>query len=197
MLNYKYFVLDFIRWKEAKRNFNVTYYLKITFLFRKVLLILVFFIMTLTMTFYVISANLNVCSNEMVQKAMFESIKSGQSLLKKKKTFSEKAKYRAVIKFCAGIGKTPTKANKHLKRSVGHRNLNRFLVFKWHISFSDRRENLIMMDDVQEGRPSYRNCRAKWSSWRYWCGSMINSAWCCRKCFKDYRNGRWHFIWRF
>lgn len=41
--------------------------------------------MTLTMTFYVISANLNVCSNEMAQKAMFESIKSGQSLLKKKK----------------------------------------------------------------------------------------------------------------
>lgn len=110
------------------------------------------------MTFYVISANLNVCSNEMAQKAMFESIKSGQSLLKKKKTFSEKAKYLAVIKFCAGIGKTPTKTNKHLKRSVGHRNVNRFLVLKWHISFSDRRENV--MDDVQEGRPSSRNCRA-------------------------------------
>lgn len=39
--------------------------------------------MTLMMTFYVISANLDVCSNEMAEKAMFESIKSGQSLLKK------------------------------------------------------------------------------------------------------------------
>lgn len=45
--------------------------------------------MTLTMTFYVMSANLNVCSNEMAQKAMFESIKSGQSLLKKKDVFGK------------------------------------------------------------------------------------------------------------
>lgn len=36
--------------------------------------------MTLTMTFY---------SNEMAQKAMFESIKSGQSLLKKKDVFGK------------------------------------------------------------------------------------------------------------
>lgn len=60
--------------------------------------------------------------------------------------------------FCAGIGKTPTKTYKHLKQSARHRNVNHFLVLKWHISFSDRWGNV--MDNVQEGRPSSQNCRA-------------------------------------
>lgn len=58
--------------------------------------------------------NLNVHSNKMAEKAMFESIKSGTSLLKEK-TFSEKAEQRAVIKCCVGIGNTPTETHKFLK----------------------------------------------------------------------------------
>lgn len=54
----------------------------------------------------------------MAEKAMFESIRTVPPLLKKKKkTFTEKAKQRAVIKFCAGIGNTPTE--KEISETVG------------------------------------------------------------------------------
>lgn len=36
--------------------------------------------------------------------------------------------------------------------------MNRSLVFKLHKRFSDGKENV--MDDVREGRPSFRNCGA-------------------------------------
>lgn len=65
--------------------------------------------MTLTMTFYVISANLNVRSNEMAQKAMFESIKSGQSLLKKKKDVFGKGKVPSGNKILCGHRKNSYK----------------------------------------------------------------------------------------
>lgn len=73
---------------------------------------------------------------------------------KKKKTFSEKAKQRAVIKFCAGIGNTPTEIE--ISETVGkkHKNENRSLVFKWQKRFSDERENV--MDNVWDGKPSFR-----------------------------------------
>lgn len=49
---------------------------------------------------------------------MFESIRSVPPLLKKKKkTFTEKAKQRAVIKNFAGIGNTPTE--KEISETVG------------------------------------------------------------------------------
>lgn len=53
----------------------------------------------------------------MAEKAMFESKKSGPSLLKKK-TFSEKAKQRAVIKFFSGIGK-PSTETQQIYETVG------------------------------------------------------------------------------
>lgn len=65
---------------------------------------------------------------------------------------------RAAIKFCEGIGKTPTEIHKHLKQSAKHRNVSRFPVFKWHIRFSDITENVMVY--VQEERPTHRNCRA-------------------------------------
>lgn len=77
---------------------------------------------------------------------MFDSIKSGPSLLKKK-TFSEKGDQRA--------GKTPTEIHKFLKQSEKQRNVSSSLVFMWHKRFSDGRENV--MDDVREDRPSFRN----------------------------------------
>lgn len=110
--------------------------------------------MTLVMIFTSYLQNLNIHSNKMAEKAMFKSIKSGPSLLKKK-TFSEKAKQWAVIKFCAGIEKTPAETHKFLKQSEKHRNVSHSLVFKGHKRFLDGMENV--MDDVQEGRPSFRN----------------------------------------
>lgn len=98
-----------------------------------------FYIMTLAMTFTSYLQNLNVHSNKMAEKAMFESIKSGPSLLKKKR-FSEKAEQRTVIKFCAGIGKTPTATHKFLKQSEIHKNVSRSIVFKWHKIFRRKRE---------------------------------------------------------
>ena len=71
-----------------------------------------------------------------------------------KTTFSNKVEQRAVIKFCADIGKTPTETHKFIKQSVTHSNVSRSLVFKWHKRFSDGRDSL--MGDKREGRPSFK-----------------------------------------
>jgi transposase len=71
-----------------------------------------------------------------------------------KTTFSNKVEQRAVIKFCADIGKTQTETHKFIKQSVTHSNVSRSLVFKWHKRFSDGRDSL--MDDKREGRPSFK-----------------------------------------
>lgn len=80
--------------------------------------------------------NLNVHNNKMAEKAMFESIKSGTSLLKEK-TFSEKAEQRAVITFCTGIGKNSYK-HSHISARVD-KNMSRSSLFKWYKMFSDGR----------------------------------------------------------
>lgn len=74
---------------------------------------------------------------------------------KKKKTFSEKAEQRSVIKFCAGIGNTLTETHKFLKQSEKHKNVSRSSVFKCHERFSDKRENV--MDDVRDGKLLFQN----------------------------------------
>lgn len=92
--------------------------------------------------------NLNVHSNKMAEKAMFEFIKSGTSLLKEK-TFSEKAEQRAVITFCTGIGKNSYK-HSHISARVDKNTIQVAQnVFR-------RKEHVI--DDVWEGSPSFRNC---------------------------------------
>jgi hypothetical protein len=52
---------------------------------------------------------------------------------------------RAVIKFCADIGKTPTETHKFIKQSVTHSNVSRSLVFNWHKIFSDGRGSLMTL----------------------------------------------------
>lgn len=80
------------------------------------------------MTLYVISANMNVHSNENAEKAMFESTNFGQSLLKKKDIFG-KGKVSNGNNILRGIEKT-TETHKRLKQWEKHRNMSRFLVFK-------------------------------------------------------------------
>lgn len=96
--------------------------------------------------------NLNVHSNKMAEKAMFESIKSGTSLLKEK-TFSEKAEQRAVITFCTGIGKN---SYKHSHLCKGRQEYEPFLTIQVAQNVFRRKEHVI--DDVWEGSPSFRNC---------------------------------------
>jgi hypothetical protein len=51
----------------------------------------------------------------MAEKSGFEVLKTGSTLLKKKRTFAEKVEQRAVKKFCVDIGKTPNRNAQVLK----------------------------------------------------------------------------------
>lgn len=79
---------------------------------------MIFNIMTLAMTLTSYLQNLKIHSNKMAEKAMFESKKSGPSLLKKK-TFSEKAEQRAVIKFCQASEKLLYNRDSQISETVG------------------------------------------------------------------------------
>lgn len=109
--------------------------------------------MPLVMIFTSYVQNLNVHSNKMAEKAMFESIKSGTSLLKEK-TFSEKAEQRAVITFCTGIGKKLLLTLTHFCK--GRQEFEPFPTIQVAQNVFRRKEHVI--DDVWEGSPSFRNC---------------------------------------
>lgn len=56
---------------------------------------------------------------------------------------------RAAIKFCVGLGKTPTQTHTMIKEGL-KRKCSRSLVFKWHERFRNGRESI--EDDVRCGR---------------------------------------------
>lgn len=96
-----------------------------------------------------------VYSIRMAVKAMFESIRYVPSLLKKKEDVFGKGGATSGNKICAGIGNTPAETHKFLKQLEKYKNVSRSSVFKWQKRFSDERENV--MDDVRDGKPSFRN----------------------------------------
>lgn len=56
---------------------------------------------------------------------------------------------RAVIKFCVGLGKTPTQTRSLMEDGM-KRKCSRSLVFKWHERYRNGRESI--EDDVRCGR---------------------------------------------
>lgn len=86
---------------------------------------------------------------------MVYSIRYVPSLLKKKEDVFGKGGATSGNKICAGIGNTPTETHKFLKQLEKYKNVSRSSVFKWQKRFSDERENV--MDDVRDGKPSFRN----------------------------------------
>lgn len=72
------------------------------------------------------------------------------TLLKKKMTSTGDVETRAVIKFCVGLGKTPTQTRSMIEEGL-KRKCSRSLVFKWHERYRNGRESI--EDDVRCGRP--------------------------------------------
>ena len=59
---------------------------------------------------------------------------------------------RAVIKFCVGLGKTPTETLNMIRDSNVKPKCSRASVFKWHGRFREGRTSV--KDDERSGRPS-------------------------------------------
>jgi len=69
-----------------------------------------------------------------------------------KASTSNRTEQRAVIKFCAQAGMTPTDTYKFLQRDKT-RKVCRTIVFEWHDRFSKGQADL--GDNIRSGRPSY------------------------------------------
>lgn len=110
-----------------------------------------YYIMTLAMIFS-LYLHLNVHSKRMAKKAMFESIKSGPSMVKKEDVFwkseilhGHREKSYRDSQISKTVGKTQVMGGCSL-------------VIKWHKRFLGSLENV--MDDVRKGTSSFRNCGA-------------------------------------
>jgi len=64
----------------------------------------------------------------------------------------QKFEQHCAIKFCAKLGKTATVTYEKLQRAYGEHSLSRALVFRWHKSFSEGREQV--ENEPCAGRPS-------------------------------------------
>ena len=68
-----------------------------------------------------------------------------------KRTLTERFEQRAVIKFCANSGMTPTETWKFFSSNSSVKKCSRTIVFDWHKRFRDGRVDI--SDDLRSGRP--------------------------------------------
>ena len=64
---------------------------------------------------------------------------------------TESTETRAIIKFCANLGMTPTQTMKKMEEADMKNCACRALVFRWHKRFREGRESI--SDDERRGRP--------------------------------------------